>query len=97
MFAIIKSSIRILAIGTCLVFMMGCSPSKTSSDTDSRPEASLEEVNQALATWYTAKASYPSNLTELETAPFLKKRLPTPPPGEKLVLGSDGRAVFVSE
>jgi hypothetical protein len=97
MVAINKSAARLLAIGACLVLIMGCSRSKPAADIGSRPEASLEEVNQALATWSLYKASYPSNLAELESAPFFKKRLPTPPPGQKLVLDRNGKAVFVSQ
>jgi hypothetical protein len=91
------SSVKLFAVGACLVFLMGCSQSKPSSDLATRPEASLEEVNQALGTWYLYKAAYPTNLAELESAPFFKKRLPTPPPGEKLVLGRDGKVAFVNE
>jgi hypothetical protein len=55
-------------------------------------------VNQALATWYTFKASYPTNLSELESAPFFKKKLPTPPPGRRLIFDPNTRrALFVPE
>lgn len=87
-----------LVIFTCFAFLTGCSPSKSATaDLNARPEATLAEVNQALATWYMAKAAYPTNLHELESAPFFKKRLPTPPPGKKLVLERNGKAVFVNE
>jgi hypothetical protein len=91
------SSIKLLAVGACVVCLMGCSRSKPSSDLASRPAASLEEVNQALVTWNLYYAAYPTNLAQLESAPFFKKRLPTPPPGEKLVLERDGKAAFVPE
>ena len=90
-----KSVSRVLALGACLLCLMGCSRSQPSTNLGSRPEASLEEVNQALATWNLYYASYPSNLAQLESAPFFKKRLPTPPPGEKLVLEPGGQAAFV--
>ncbi|HTL72411.1 MAG TPA: hypothetical protein VL863_03840 [bacterium] len=97
MFALNKFAIRFFALGLCLVFITGCHPAKPATDIGSRPEASLEEVNEALVTWNLYKASYPSNLVELESAPFFKKRLPTPPAGKKLVLDRTGKAVFVNE
>jgi hypothetical protein len=97
MLAFNQSVVRLFALGACLILMMGCRPSKPATDNGSRPEASLEEVNQALVTWNLYKAAYPSNLAELESAPFFKKRLPTPPPGQKLVLERNGKAAFVRE
>ena len=92
-----KSVSRVLALGACLLCLMGCSRSQPSTNLGSRPEASLEEVNQALATWNLYYASYPTNLAELETFPLFKKRLPPPPPGQKLVLNRNGKAEFVNQ
>ena len=95
--AVARFTVRFLAIGACVVFIIGCSRSKASTDPDSRPEASLVEVNQALESWLLYKGSYPTNLDELKSFPLFKKRLPTPPPGEKLVLERNGKAVFIQE
>ena len=92
-----ESVSRFLVLGACLLCLMGCSRSKSATDLANPPEATLEQVNQALGTWNLYYASYPSNLAQLESAPFFKKRLPTPPPGQKLVLDRDGKAEFVNE
>jgi hypothetical protein len=76
-----------LSVAAVLVISPGCSQSNPGKDINSRPEAILEEVN----------TSYPTNLTELESAPFFRKKLPTPPAGQKLILTRSGRAEFVSE
>ncbi len=92
-----KTAVQVLALGMCFAFLMGCSRSKTPTGIGSRPEATLDEVNQALGTWSLYYGSYPSNLVQLEAAPFFKKRLPTPPPGQKLVLDRNGQVEYVNE
>ena len=89
---------HLLALALAISLFSGCGSSTQSESSENRAEASLAEVNDVLATWYTFKAAYPTNLVELESAPFFKKKLPTPPPGQKLVFDPNTRrAVFARD
>ena len=89
---------RLATLLLLLGVLCGCGSSAPADDPSQYPEATLEEVNQALATWFTYQASYPSNIQELAGAPFFKRKLPTPPPGKKLVVDQRrGVALYVNE
>ncbi|MEO5802824.1 MAG: hypothetical protein ABIR24_04790 [Verrucomicrobiota bacterium] len=59
-------------------------------------EASLPELNRALQTVAMAKGKFPERVEDLtEFLALQKKRLPTPPPGKKLVIDSTNRIVVL--
>jgi hypothetical protein len=67
---------------------------------DSRPEATLAELNRARMAWgLTQKTPVPSNLEELTNFPSLQgKRLPTPLPGKRLAVDpATGQIAFVDQ
>lgn len=63
------------------------------------PEATLDELNQGLQTWFMLKAALPGNVSDLTNLPALNhRRLPTPPEGKKLAVDRSRRqVVFVDE
>ncbi len=75
----------------------GCSKHEAADAKGS--EVSLLEVNRALQMWSMTKGSYPSDLNQLTNFPALQgRRLPTPPPGKKLVFDRATRqAVFADQ
>jgi hypothetical protein len=76
------SKILLLA-AALLTGTMGCSKASTQQGT----EASLPELNRVLQMWRMAHGAYPHDLNELTNFPALKgKRLPSPPPGQKVAL-----------
>ena len=86
-----------------LVFLMvgstllagGCSKGAPRSK---GPEASLPELTRALQTWVMAKGSYPTEVSQLTNFPTLQgKSLPTPPPGQKLVIVLAKREVVFAD
>lgn len=82
----------LLAVG----LVAGCSKNETVGAKDS--EASLLELNRALQMWSMTKGSYPSDLNQLTNFPALQgKRMPTPPPGKKLVFDRTTRQIVFAD
>jgi hypothetical protein len=82
---------------TLLTAALGCSPRGGSGA--SGKEATLDEVNRALAVWSMREGRPPQHLGQLTNSAILQgKVLPKPPPGQKLALDPQTRqAVFVAE
>ena len=80
---------------TACLLVVGCSKSTKSS----LPEATLDDLNRALRAWPMVKPTPPAQVSDLTNFPSLRtKRLPTPPPGKKLVIDSlNKQVVFVDE
>jgi hypothetical protein len=73
----------------------GCSR-KASGPTG--PEASLPELTRALQTWVMAHGSCPTDINQLTNFPTLQgKRLPTPPPGKKLLIVPATRQIVFAD
>jgi hypothetical protein len=91
-----KRWITVLAVALLAGFGFGCS--KSAKGPDKRPEATLEELNGALGVWAMTKGGVPQNLSELTNFPSLRdKRLPTLPPGKKLILDKNKRQVIIAD
>ncbi len=62
---------------------------------DARQEASLPELDRALAMWMMTHSRPPAMVDDLTNVPALQgKRLPTPPAGKKLALDDAGAHVI---
>ena len=78
-----------------LSLLAGCSKD---SSKDDRTEVSLPELNRTIQTWVMAKGSLPKDLNELTNFPTMQgKRLPTPPPGKKMVYDPATRQVIFAD
>lgn len=89
------SSLACFGVGVfMLLTLAGCSRRELAA----RPEATMEELNAALATWVMAKG-LPQSVSELTNFPALKeKRLPVPPAGKKLAIDArKSQVVMVDE
>ena len=76
--------------------LVGCSKS---GRLDTHPEATLADVNRAMARWQMANGQVPAEISDLTNSPTLKGRsLPNPPPGKKLAIDPVTRlVVFVDQ
>lgn len=83
-----------------LVFMVcaagGCG---RASRSEAGREASLVDVNRAVAVYRMVNGSYPASVSDLTNSPILRgKTLPVPPAGEKLAIDiNTHRVVFINQ
>ena len=84
---------KLLAISLLAAAMAGCSKHKNKVI----EEATLPELNRALMSWGMMSSSpFPKTMNDITNCPTLKgKRLPSLPPGKKLLIDSANRQVVI--
>ncbi len=89
---------RFLLPAAAVVLIAGCSREPQVTATD-KGEVTLAELNKAYATWEMISVTpVPKTVEGLTNSPVLKgKRLPVPPPGQKLVLDPARRQVVFAD
>ena len=92
----INTSIRLWIPALTLMAALIAAGCSKQGQGDSRSEATLADLNKALGPWLMANGKLPQNVSDLTNFPSLKsKRLPTPPPGKKLMIDpATQRVVF---
>jgi hypothetical protein len=84
---------QILTVGLMVSLMTGCGKNEGKSS----DELTLEELNRALSVMVMAGKG-PTQVSDLTNFPALKgRKLPTPPPGKKLVLDPTTRQVVFAD
>jgi hypothetical protein len=86
---------RLLAVALVVLLVPGCDRQSTRAGA----EATLPELNRALAVWTMAHGATPKDVSQLTNFPVLQdKSLPKPPPGKKLAIDqSSHQVVFIDE
>jgi len=80
-----------------MVVIIMCAASCSRASSSQENEATLPELNRALAMWTMEHGSYPKTIDELTNVPVLRnKQLPQLPPGEKLVLDPASHLIVIT-
>ena len=80
-------------LGMIVLSAAGCSKHSSAP----KSEATLPELNRALAMWTIERGSYPKEIGYLTNFPALEgKQLPQLPPGQKLVLDPTSHLIVIT-
>jgi len=84
---------KMLLLLVLVLGVAGCSKLNSSKEN----EATLPEVNRALARWTMERGTYPNDIGDLTNSPALRgKRLPQVPTGQKLVLDAASHLIVIT-
>jgi hypothetical protein len=79
----------------CLLVLFGWGCAK--HNLTKKNEASLPELNRALAIWTMQRGAYPKEVDDLTNLPaLLGKQLPQPPAGQKLVMDPVSHLIVIT-
>lgn len=84
----------LVGVGICMLLALALAGCSKRESAGVRPEATMQELNAALATWVMVKG-LPQSVSELTNFPALKgKQLPASPVGKKLAIDAAKRQVI---